>query len=172
MAAPLSAAPLSIPRVKERPGRPLTGRAVLLYIVAFFGVVFGVNFFMARMAMSTFGGVETDSSYQAGLTYTKENAAAAAQDSLRWKVDAHIEPGRLDIAARDADGRPLTGVTLSAALHHPTDRRFDVTLDPVSLAAGQWRATDQVVAGQWELVLEISRDGERLFRSTNRVVVR
>lgn len=153
-------------------GRPLTGRAVLLWLVGFFGLVFAVNFYMAREAVATFGGLETDSSYQAGLTFTKENAAAAAQDALHWKVEAHIEPGRLDVSARDAAGQPLTGVTLAAALHHPTDRRFDVMLDPVPAGAGQWRAGDDVKQGQWELVIELSRNGERLFRSTNRVFVR
>lgn len=153
-------------------GRPLTGRTVLLCFIGFFGVVFTANFFLVRAAVTSFGGVETESSYQAGLVFRQESEAAAAQDSLGWKVEAHVAPGRLDVAARDADGRALSGVTLAAALHHPTDRRLDVTLDPEKVGAGQWRASDAVMAGQWELVLEFSRDGERLFRSTNRVIVR
>lgn len=153
-------------------GRPLTGRTVLACFLGFFGVVFTANFFLVRAAMTSFGGVETESSYKAGLAFRQESEAAAAQARLHWQVDAHIEPGRLDISARDAQGLPLTDVALSAALHHPTDRRFDVTLDPVQLAAGQWRASDAVTSGQWELVIELSRDGERLFRSTNRVLVR
>lgn len=153
-------------------GRPLTGRTVLICFIAFFGVVFTANFFLVRAAVTSFGGVETESSYKAGLAFKAESEAAAAQAARHWQVDAHVEPGRLDVFARDAAGRPLADVVLSATLRHPTDRRFDRVLDPVPVTAGQWRASDDVTFGQWELVIELSRDGERLFRSTNRVVIR
>lgn len=153
-------------------GRPITGRTVLVCFVAFFGVVFTANFFLVRAAVTSFGGVETESAYQAGLAFRQESEAAAAQDARHWKVDAHVAPGRLDVSARDAAGTPITDVVLTARLQHPTDRRLDVMLDPVAVSAGQWRATDLVTAGQWELVMEFSRDGNRLFRSTNRVVIR
>lgn len=156
----------------EGKGRPLTGRAVLLGFVAFFGVVFTANFFLVRAAVTSFGGVETESSYKAGLAFRAESEAAAAQAARHWQVDAHVEPGRLDVFARDAAGRPLADVVLAATLQHPTDRRRDVSLDPVPVSAGQWRASDVVVSGQWELVIEFTRAGERLFRSTNRVVIR
>jgi nitrogen fixation protein FixH len=48
-------------RAPRRP-RKLTGRHVLLGLVAFFGVVFAVNAVLVRAAISTFGGVETVSS--------------------------------------------------------------------------------------------------------------
>lgn len=153
-------------------GRPLTGRTVLLCFVAFFGVIFTANFFLVRAAVTSFGGVETESAYKAGLAFRKESEAAAAQDARHWSVDAHVGPGRVDVSARDAAGRPLADVTLAATLQHPTDRRLDVALEPVAVGAGQWRADDAVTAGQWELVIEFSREGERLFRSTNRVVIR
>jgi hypothetical protein len=35
--------------------------------------------------------------------------------------------------------------------------------------AGLFRGTTAAAAGQWDLVIELSRDGERLFRSKNRV---
>ncbi|WP_371348725.1 FixH family protein [Ancylobacter sp. IITR112] len=165
MAPPMSAR-------EPQAGRPLTGRTVLVCLIAFFGVVFTANFFLVRAAVTSFGGVETESSYKAGLAFKAEAEAAAAQAARHWQVDAHVEPGRVEVAARDASGRPLADVDLAATLRHPTDRRFDVTLDPVVIGAGKWRASDAVTAGQWELVIELSRDGERLFRSTNRVVIR
>ncbi|WP_428032697.1 FixH family protein [Ancylobacter sp.] len=156
----------------EMKGRPLTGRTVLVCFVAFFGVVFTANFIMVRAAVTSFGGVETESSYKAGLAFRAESEAAAAQAARHWQVDAHVEPGRLDVSARDAAGRPITDAVLAATLQHPTNRQLDVTLDPVAVGAGQWRAEDAVTSGQWELVIELTRDGERLFRSTNRVIIR
>ena len=49
--------------------RELTGRHVLLWIVGFFAVIFAVNGILVRAATSTFGGLETQSSYKAGLMF-------------------------------------------------------------------------------------------------------
>ena len=57
----------------------LTGRMVLACLVAFFAIVFGVNAIMIRAAMSTFGGVETQNAYQAGLAFNHQQADALAQ---------------------------------------------------------------------------------------------
>ena len=153
-------------------GRPLTGLHVLMIFLGFFGVIFAVNGYMVRAALTSFGGVETESSYKAGLAFTQESNAANAQAARHWKVDAHLEPGRLDIAAGDAQGQPLTGLDLTVALHHPTDRRFDEELEATATGAGTWRATPAEAPGQWDLVIELARNGERLFRSTNRVIVK
>ena len=50
---------------------------MLVCLVAFFGVVAAVNAVHDPAAVSTFGGVETESSYQAGLAFSREIAAAA-----------------------------------------------------------------------------------------------
>ena len=154
------------------PGRPLTGLHVLMIFLGFFGVIFAVNFYMVRAAVTSFGGVETESSYKAGLAFTQESNAANAQAARHWKVEAHLVRGRLDVTARDAQGQPLTGLDLTLALHHPTDRRFDEELEAIPTGAGQWRASPAEAPGQWDLVIELARNGERLFRSTNRVIVR
>ena len=62
--------------------RELTGRHVLLWIVGFFAVVFAVNGVLVRAATSTFGGLETQSSYKAGLMFEQEVAKAERQDEL------------------------------------------------------------------------------------------
>ena len=64
---------------QQKPPRELTGRAVLFWLVGFFALVFGVNAVMVKAATSTFGGVETTSSYKAGLKFKDEIAAAERQ---------------------------------------------------------------------------------------------
>ena len=61
-------------RTKKPP--ELTGRTVLVWFVAFFGVVFAVNAILVKAATSTFGGVETTSSYKAGQMFEREVARA------------------------------------------------------------------------------------------------
>ena len=155
--------------------RPLTGRAVLICLIAFFGVVALANAIMIRAAISTFGGLETASSYQAGLAFARDAAAARAQDGLHWQVKANLRPVSdtvvVEIDARDASGHPLAGLEANVVLHHPTDGRADQSLAVREDTAGHFRGTTTRFAGQREFMIELSRGGERLFRSQNRVVL-
>jgi len=155
--------------------RPFTGRMILACLIAFFGVVFAANGILVGAAISTFGGLETSSSYQAGLAFAREAAAAHAQDDLHWQVKAKVQPvdGKtlVEIDARDAAGRPLSGLTATAYLAHPNDRRADQDVSLSENAAGQFRGTAGAIVGQRDVIIELSRDGERLFRSRNRIVL-
>ncbi len=155
----------------------LTGRMVLVCLVAFFGVVFGVNGVMVHEALSTFSGVETESSYQAGQLFERDVAMAKAQDAQHWQIDAKVTPAadgsaRLDVLARDAAGTMLTGMDATALFERPTDRRLDRRVAVNKDAPGRFSGSAAIPAGQWDLVIELYRQGDRLFRSKNRVVIR
>jgi nitrogen fixation protein FixH len=154
----------------------LTGRMVLVGLVAFFAVVIGVNALMTYAAISTFGGVETESSYRAGLAFANEMATVKAQDARHWNVTAKAaidgDATIVEVTARDASGRPVPNLAAAAQLVHPTDRRGDVTVPLLSSGAGIFRGETAAATGQWDLMIELSRDGERLFRSKNRVWLR
>ena len=153
-------------------GRPLTGRTVLICIVGFFAVVFLANAILVREALRSFGGVETESAYKAGLAFKQDAAEASAQDARHWKVDAHVERTNLDVKAAGPDGMPLAGLELVAHLHHPSDRRFDEPIAARRVATGVWRGALDAPAGQWDLVIELYRGAKRQFRSVNRVVLK
>jgi nitrogen fixation protein FixH len=155
--------------------RPLTGRTVLICLIAFFAVISIVNGIMIRAAVTTFGGVETGSAYQAGQAFKHETDAARAQDGRHWQVKARLRPSAgktlIDIEARDAAGRPLTGLAATAYLHHPANRRADQTVTVSESLPGHFSGTADPVVGQWDVLIELSRNGERVFRSRNRVVL-
>ncbi len=157
-----------------RAPRQITGRMVLIAICLFFLVIFTVNFIMARFAITTFAGLETESSYKAGLQFSKERAAAERQSEQHWKVDvAMAHPGgvarKLDVSVTDAEGMPLTGLVAIGRFAHPTDRRKDVLLDLVPLGNGHYEATADAGAGQWVLTVDFLKGEERVFRSRNRI---
>src|SRR5262245_54035514 len=166
---------IPVAKLASRP-REVTGRMVLVSLVAFFAVVAGVNAVMIRFAVSTFGGVETQNSYQAGLAFGRELAAVKAQDALHWQVrgraSAADDATLVEVSAQDAADRPLAGLQASARLAHPTDRRLDHVVPLFEVGAGKFQGKTAPVAGQWMLVIELSREGERQFRSTNRMFVR
>jgi nitrogen fixation protein FixH len=161
---------------RDRP-RELTGRAVLLWFVAFFGLVFAVNGVLVKAATSTFGGLETTSSYKAGLLFKQEIESAERQAALHWHVDGRLRRDAvgeavLDVAVRDARGGAVTGLTALARLAHPATAKLDhiVPLNPVG--AGQFHGMVPAQAGQWELIIDLDHGGNRVFRSRSRVTLR
>jgi nitrogen fixation protein FixH len=162
-----------------RAPKPVTGRTVLFSLIAFFGVVIGVNMLMMKFAIETLPGTEVDSAYSAGLAYGHEIVAARDQDSRSWKVDAHVErradgSATLRVEAHDAGGAPLSGLKFSGRLERPTDKRVDRQFGLAEAAIGVYRGTaPDVMPGQWDLVLEgdVNGTGARMFLSRNRVIL-
>lgn len=159
---------------QPRPQRVVTGRMVLACLVAFFATVAAVNAVMMTAAMTTFGGLETASSYKAGLEFTRDSAAAAEQQARGWRITAQLYPrpdgmAQVDLSAFDATGRPLAGYHATVLLAHPTNRRLDRDIAVAVSGPGQFVGGAAVPSGQWDLIIELRRDGERLFRSRQRV---
>jgi nitrogen fixation protein FixH len=162
---------------QAKPPRELTGGKVLLWLLAFFAVVFAVNGVMVRAAISTFGGVETLSSYQAGQQFEQEVARIKQQDSLHWQVNGALTregagDAALDVTARDAQGKPLSGLTAQARLAHPADDRLDRVIPVRSVADGVFHGQAAAQPGQWELIVDLYRGQQRVFRSRSRVTLR
>lgn len=153
-----------------------TGWTVLTALLVFFGVIFAVNGVMIYAALSTLSGTDTDSAYQAGLQYEQEVARAQAQDARHWQVDANLTPSaageRVDLSARDSAGQPLSGVDASLTFERPTDRRLDRSVVLAEDGAGRFHGSAQLAAGQWDVVIELTRGGAQMFLSKNRVVLK
>ena len=162
---------------QAQPSRPITGRMVFFMMVAFFGVVIGVNVIMMRLAIQTLPGTEVDSAYSASLAYQKEITTARAQSTRNWKVEAHVERSgqggaTLQVEARDNLGRPMSGLKFQGRFERPTDRRADLAVSLAEVGIGIYRGNAETIApGQWDLVVEGAAGGERLFLSRNRVLL-
>lgn len=157
--------------------KPLTGRMVLFMLIAFFGVVIGVNGIMMQLAIETLPGTEVDSAYSASLAYEKEIAAAHDQSARNWKVDAHIQRGAdggatVQVVAHDNNGKPMSGLKFLGRFERPTDRRADQPVELAEMGIGIYRGSAPLIApGQWDLVLEAVKAGQRMFLSKNRVLL-
>ena len=157
--------------------RPITGRMVLFMMVAFFGVVIGVNLIMMRLAIRTLPGTEVDSAYSASLAYEKEIATARAQSARNWKVDAHVERSgqggaTLQVEVRDHDGRPMSGLKFQGHFERPADKRSDQAVALAETGIGIYRGSATLIApGQWDLVVQGDAAGRRVFLSRNRVLL-
>jgi nitrogen fixation protein FixH len=77
----------------------------------------------------------------------------------------------VEIDVQDTAGLALAGLTASAELHRPTDARADHTVALTESAPGHFTGTAAAAPGQWDVLIELSRGTERMFRSRNRVVL-
>lgn len=163
-------------KTRKKP-RELTGRGVLIWLVGFFAVIFAVNGWLVQAATSTFGGLDTPSSYKAGQMFEGEIARAERQQALHWQVDGKLRHDRageavLDINVRDAQGAPVTGLTADATLQHPADSRHDHVIHLAKVGTGAFHGEAHGHSGQWELIVDFYRDGQRVYRSLSRVDLR
>jgi nitrogen fixation protein FixH len=169
---------MSVTNNTERTGFRLTGLHVLAILVAFFGVVFAVNGVMVYLAIGSFPGAATASSYTASQRYNSEIATADAQAARGWQVDEQLArdaAGKavLTLTVRDKAGTPVDALAFTAHLQHPVKQGEDVVGTVVPLGAGRYAGTfDGVEAGLWTLAIEGTRGGDRVWRSENRVVLR
>lgn len=175
--------PVALPTATPPPAREprLTGRVVLFSLVGFFLVVAGANAVMITAAMTTFGGARTDSSYRAGQRFAAERAAVKAQDALGWTVgtalvtaasdaDTAVPARIVTVSAVDAGGLPLAAVEAHVRLEHPADTRRDLAVAMSPAGPGLFEGTVAAAHGQWDLVVELVRDGSPVFRSTRRIL--
>jgi nitrogen fixation protein FixH len=157
----------------RKPARELTGKHVLIMFLAFFGVVFAVNGFMLRSAITTFGGLETDSAYRAGLAYNQEIEASRRQAALGWTVNAKIDGERAIITVLDKAGMPVPGLDGQVRFSWPTDRSLD-RVGPIQSRDGtRYEALldRPLPPGQWDIIVSLQQKGERVFLSRNRVIL-
>ena len=168
--------PTSMPPLRRAHPRELTGRTVLIILLAFFATVMTANAMLVHYALSTLGGVDTPNAYKAGLAFEGEIQAAARQQANRWQVAEHVErrgDGTIAITLRPLDeaGVALPGLSVTGVLRHPADARRDRPIVFGETASGLYLASDAVAAGSWTLVVDLSKDGQRQFRSENRLVL-
>jgi nitrogen fixation protein FixH len=150
---------------------------VLAALLAFFGVVIGVNGVMIALAIGTMPGLENEKPYLAGVAYNTEIEAARAQAGRNWTVASHIARNALGratvrVTARGADGAPVDGLAVAVRLLRPADQRGDRSIALAERGPGTYEGeATGVGAGAWDVEIEAARGSERLFRSRNRIVM-
>lgn len=135
--------------------RRFTGRHMLVIMLAFFGTVVAVNFSMAWLASSTFGGTVVDNSYVASQRFNGWLAAGRAQRALGWSVKIDLDTVRhVRIAARLPDGAVVTGIAT-----HPLGRVPEQALAFVATRDGGWRSAAPLPAGRFHIRIDVRAAG-------------
>lgn len=145
------------------PNGRFTGWHMTTILVVFFGIVIAVNFFMARMAVGTFGGTVVDNSYVASQNYNRWLAAADKQDRLGWRVEASLLADR-QVVLQVQDGKKmLAGATATGDAIHPLGRAKDVVLTFDVADDGRLISTRPLPLGRWNVQISVRR-GPDIFK--------
>ena len=160
----------------ERPFA-ITGRMVLIGIVAFFGIVFAVNGTFVYFALESWPGLTTRHAYNEGVEYNQVLAAAEAQAARGWKAEmSHGEAGdntALQIAMSGHDRRPLSGLQVRLEIVRPVGGDSIRYVDLSEAEAGIYRAgVPRLGPGRWQVGLVATAPGEADFHLRYEIVVR
>ncbi|WP_375206403.1 FixH family protein [Hyphococcus sp.] len=156
-----------MPERSEEKGK-LTGRHVLIMVLAFFGVMIAANVIFIRAAVESFPGVAEDKSYLEGLKYNDTLAERAAQAELGWTAEvAEVardgEKGRI-VVRLAKDETALSSLAVDGVLKRPASADADQPLAFKALGEGLYEADVVVFApGAWDMALRAENSlGETL----------
>ena len=141
--------------------RGFTGWHAFAMLFAFFGVVVAVNLYMARDALSTFGGLVVENSYVASQDFNHWLDEAQRSKALGWQVKVtRRSDNRVSIALA---GAPADAV-LKGEAWHPLGRMPDVPLAFSVQGDGSYLSDKMLPEGRWTLRLE-ARAGQAVWKS-------
>lgn len=137
-----------------------TGWHMTGILIAFFGVVAAVNFTMAHIAVSSFGGTVVDNSYVASQKYNRWLHAADSQEKLGWDVTVSLDSDRHVRIDTSAKGSRLVQVAAVGDALHPLGRAADVSMSFAESPDGYLLSTKPVPVGRWNLRLSLRRGAD------------
>jgi len=156
-------------------GKPITGRTVLIGMVAFFGVVIAVNLVFVYFALSTWPGLTTQHAFEEGRDYNQTLESAARQEAMGWHsrvgLGAPTPKGRvLTLVMTGPDGKPLTGMKVTAVLSRPVGEGLTVDTAMDEERPGLYGALVRLSAlGRWEVLIKVQAEDGRSYHMQHEV---
>ncbi len=136
--------------------REITGKHVLIGLLAFFSLMLAVNGVFVYVATTTFPGVSTDDAYRKGLHYNQTITSFEEQQVAGWNTKAALADGMVRLEVRRQDGSPVNGLDLVSTLGRPTTTAEDRPLEFRRAGEGRYIANAGALEpGQWHLTAEV-----------------
>ena len=147
-----------------------TGWHMAICMFAFFGVIIGVNFFMAFLASSSWTGLVVKNSYVASQQFNRDLEAAKIQKAAGWTSQMSYRDGILSVRLVDRDGLPLAMSQATVAFGRPSHEQKDSISTLRSTGVGIYSAHMKLDAGEWFLKIT-GTVKDRPYRRDARLVV-
>lgn len=145
------------------------------FFFIFFAVIFAVDAFYIYLSKKTWRGLVTEDSYHKGLHYNDIITTAKKQQELGWRLKISYQnstnkTGDLEVLLSDKNQQKIFGAVVTANFRRPTQEGVDFSQE-LKLVDGVYRAKiDFPLAGQWEFVINASKDVDSFSQSKRFVV--
>lgn len=156
----------------------ITGKKVLLWMVAFFGVIIGANASLTYFALNTWPGLTTEDAYKKGLAYNQTLDAAARQSAMGWVSTVDIQPGigtdeTITINLTGAGETPLPGLVVTAKLERAVGTPGTQIITLNETAPGKYTGTFKSPAeGRWIAEINAVGANDATYRMKHQVMIK
>ncbi len=150
--------------------RPFTGWHFLAIMVAFYGVIIGVNVTMAMLASSSWSGLIVKNSYVASQHFNEQLTAASEQRARGWTSSLNYQNGSIVVEIKDRNGEAVIMDDFMVKAGRPVVETEDREAQLVHAGGGLYQAELPLGSGAWDLRIE-GMKGSAAFRRDMRVMV-
>ena len=143
--------------------KPLSGKKVLIYFIAFFGLVMIMDAIFISIAMKTHTGVVTEQAYERGLALNKWDDAA--KQNSHMTADVKINARKIGFYLEDAEKNIITDADIKVHGMLFRNDKTDFKL-PLKYVADGWYETDLIWPqhGQWDLYFTATTPSGSLYK--------
>ncbi|MBI3114019.1 MAG: FixH family protein [Rhodospirillales bacterium] len=155
--------------------RVITGRMVLVGMLAFFGVVFAANGALVFFALETWPGLAAGRAYDTGLRYNQVLETARHQKALGWLSTLSLDAAGETVVVRIAapDGTPVEGLRTRITFRRPIGDEQERIATLAERTPGTYAGAAALpLAGRWYGIVEAARDGQPVFRMDHEIMVK
>ena len=160
-----------------REPKKITGKMVLIWMIAFFGVIIAVNSVFMYFAIYTWPGLTTEDSYKKGVNYNQTLDAAARQSALGWLSTIEIGAGTntdkpVTIHMTGQANAPLSGlvvtVTIERAVGTHNTQIISMSETAPGIYSGIFKAQEQ---GRWIAEITAAGPNNASYRMKHQVLI-
>lgn len=150
---------MTAPSSPSRVPFTVKGWHVAAGVVAFFAVVIAVDAAFLTLAYRTHPGQVAPRPYEAGLIYNAELERQRVQEERGWRAAAEARPDGVMVLLQDRDGRPLSGLRVTATLLRPATEQGRTVVTLTETGPGQYVGVRPGLSGAWDARVEAVGDG-------------
>lgn len=158
--------------LKQSQAREFTGGHMIAIMLAFFGVIVGVNLLMASFATQSWTGLVVKNSYVASQTFNESAEAFRRQEELGWRDYFSLDGGAISYRITDRDGEGISAQAVNLTFRRPAFEAEDHTIVVQAAADGTFAADHQLGDGLWVVEAAVPVSPELQWRKSFRIFIK
>jgi nitrogen fixation protein FixH len=154
------------------PTARFTGWHMWAILIAFFGVVIGVNVLLAVVSAQSWTGMVVEDPYIAGQGFETQRKAHEAQITAGWVADFSYANGVARLTVMDGNGKPVDLGAVTVEVTRPVGGHEDQTPVLTRRADGSYEAPLVLPNGAWDATITAESTPLGPFELIRRFAVR